>query len=67
MLVVIAESQQRIRVESEDLPEDEQRDVATNLEMPEGINFRVWPRVSEPQVRSDIAEPIHYFKLFFTI
>ncbi|KAK1137450.1 hypothetical protein K0M31_001960 [Melipona bicolor] len=64
-------NRRRIRViesESEDSLEDVNKwhDVRENLEIPERINFCVWPRVVGPQVPSNIVKPLHYFILFFT-
>ena len=38
-----------------------------NLEIPERINFSIWPKDVGPQVSSNIIKPIRYFKLLCLI
>ncbi|KAI4481598.1 hypothetical protein M0802_013908 [Mischocyttarus mexicanus] len=60
MIVIESESEESL----EDL--DEWRDVMEELDIPDTLNFSVSPKVTGPQIPTNIVQLIQYFKLFFT-
>ncbi|XP_035230326.1 uncharacterized protein LOC118202280, partial [Stegodyphus dumicola] len=54
--------------ESEELPEDldEWREVTEELDIPDRIHFSVSPKVTGPQIPTNIVQPTQYLKLVFT-